>query len=157
MLTFVIVKTDARFNAFVSINVYIFQVLQRKTEEAAMATKRLKELLEARKTSSRETSGLIFLYRQTMLIFINLIFSPAWDIKKSGVAYQTIRIVMCFLNVSNRKDCPLMNCRVVSLIYCSVNFLINFHLSVTMNGSGTNGQVMSSPSFSSICFNIMWS
>ncbi|KAL2654964.1 hypothetical protein AAZV13_04G038500 [Glycine max] len=30
-------------------------VLQRKTEEAAMATKRLKELLEARKTSSRET------------------------------------------------------------------------------------------------------
>ncbi|AES73335.2 kinesin-like protein KIN-4A [Medicago truncatula] len=31
-------------------------VLQRKTEEAAMATKRLKELLEARKTSSRDTS-----------------------------------------------------------------------------------------------------
>ncbi|BAT77869.1 hypothetical protein VIGAN_02047300 [Vigna angularis var. angularis] len=31
-------------------------VLQRKTEEAAMATKRLKELLEARKTSGRETS-----------------------------------------------------------------------------------------------------
>ncbi|XP_012571648.1 kinesin-like protein KIN-4A [Cicer arietinum] len=30
-------------------------VLQRKTEEAAMATKRLKELLEARKTSSRDT------------------------------------------------------------------------------------------------------
>jgi len=69
MLTFVIVKSNARFNAFVSINVYIFQVLQRKTEEAAMATKRLKELLEARKTSSRETSGVIFLYGQTMLIF----------------------------------------------------------------------------------------
>ncbi|CAJ1973418.1 unnamed protein product [Sphenostylis stenocarpa] len=34
----------------------LLQVLQRKTEEAAMATKRLKELLEARKTSSRETS-----------------------------------------------------------------------------------------------------
>ncbi|KAG5030727.1 hypothetical protein JHK85_014709 [Glycine max] len=33
----------------------LLQVLQRKTEEAAMATKRLKELLEARKTSSRET------------------------------------------------------------------------------------------------------
>ncbi|MED6109031.1 Kinesin-like protein KIN-4A [Stylosanthes scabra] len=31
-------------------------VLQRKTEEAAMATKRLKELLEARKASSRDTS-----------------------------------------------------------------------------------------------------
>ncbi|KAK7383166.1 hypothetical protein VNO78_28838 [Psophocarpus tetragonolobus] len=31
-------------------------VLQRKTEEAAMATKRLKELLEARKSSSRDTS-----------------------------------------------------------------------------------------------------
>ncbi|CAK8568310.1 unnamed protein product [Lathyrus sativus] len=30
-------------------------VLQRKTEEAAMATKRLKELLEARKTSTRDT------------------------------------------------------------------------------------------------------
>ncbi|KAF2531201.1 hypothetical protein F2Q70_00032071 [Brassica cretica] len=33
------------------------QVLQRKTEEAAMATKRLKELLEARKSSPREHSG----------------------------------------------------------------------------------------------------
>lgn len=33
-----------------------FQVLQRKTEEASMATKRLKELLESRKTS-RETSS----------------------------------------------------------------------------------------------------
>ncbi|XP_051150955.1 kinesin-like protein KIN-4A isoform X2 [Andrographis paniculata] len=32
-------------------------VLQRKTEEAAMATKRLKELLEARKSSTRENSG----------------------------------------------------------------------------------------------------
>jgi hypothetical protein len=33
------------------------QVLQRKTEEASMATKRLKELLESRKASSRETFG----------------------------------------------------------------------------------------------------
>ncbi|KAL6317774.1 hypothetical protein AAG906_030528 [Vitis piasezkii] len=33
-------------------------VLQRKTEEAAMATKRLKELLEARKSSARENSGI---------------------------------------------------------------------------------------------------
>lgn len=39
--------------------VIIIQVLQRKTEEAAMATKRLKELLEARKTSSRDTLGMI--------------------------------------------------------------------------------------------------
>ncbi|KAJ3693290.1 hypothetical protein LUZ60_008770 [Juncus effusus] len=33
-------------------------VLQRKTEEAAMATKKLKELLEARKLSTRENSGI---------------------------------------------------------------------------------------------------
>ncbi|KAL1817747.1 kinesin-like protein KIN-4A [Daucus carota subsp. sativus] len=33
-------------------------VLQRKTEEAAMATKRLKELLEARKSSTRDTSAI---------------------------------------------------------------------------------------------------
>ncbi|KAK9005612.1 hypothetical protein V6N11_043038 [Hibiscus sabdariffa] len=35
----------------------VLQVLQRKTEEAAMATKRLKELLESRKASSREASS----------------------------------------------------------------------------------------------------
>lgn len=39
--------------------IIFIQVLQRKTEEAAMATKRLKELLEARKTSSRDTFGMI--------------------------------------------------------------------------------------------------
>ena len=33
------------------------QVLQRKTEEASMATKRLKELLESRKAASREGFG----------------------------------------------------------------------------------------------------
>ena len=38
------------------------QVLQRKTEEAAMATKRLKELLEARKSSARENSGMRYLF-----------------------------------------------------------------------------------------------
>lgn len=38
---------------------YHSQVLQRKTEEAAMATKRLKELLEARKSSPREHAGMI--------------------------------------------------------------------------------------------------
>ncbi|KAL2947109.1 hypothetical protein AAZX31_20G052200 [Glycine max] len=32
-------------------------VLQRKTEEASLATKRLKELLESRKASSRETKA----------------------------------------------------------------------------------------------------
>ncbi|KAL0438842.1 UNVERIFIED_CONTAM: Kinesin-like protein KIN-4A [Sesamum latifolium] len=37
----------------------LLQVLQRKTEEAAMATKRLKELLEARKTSARENSATV--------------------------------------------------------------------------------------------------
>ncbi|XP_028228820.1 protein C2-DOMAIN ABA-RELATED 11-like isoform X3 [Glycine soja] len=37
------------------------QVLQRKTEEAAMATKRLKELLEAHKSSS-ETLQVWFLF-----------------------------------------------------------------------------------------------
>ncbi|KAE8731288.1 P-loop containing nucleoside triphosphate hydrolases superfamily protein isoform 2 [Hibiscus syriacus] len=35
----------------------VLQVLQRKTEEAAMATKRLKELLESRKASSRDFSS----------------------------------------------------------------------------------------------------
>jgi len=34
-------------------------VLQRKTEEAAMATKRLKELLEARKTPTRDNSSIL--------------------------------------------------------------------------------------------------
>lgn len=41
---------------------FLFQVLQRKTEEAAMATKRLKELLEARKSSTRDNSGICFSY-----------------------------------------------------------------------------------------------
>ncbi|WOL04667.1 kinesin-like protein KIN-4A isoform X4 [Canna indica] len=35
----------------------LLQVLQRKSEEAAMATKKLKELLETRKTSAQEHSG----------------------------------------------------------------------------------------------------
>lgn len=35
----------------------LIKVLQRKTEEASMATRRLKELLEAKKASSREVSG----------------------------------------------------------------------------------------------------
>uniref|UniRef100_A0A6N2M046 Kinesin-like protein n=1 Tax=Salix viminalis TaxID=40686 RepID=A0A6N2M046_SALVM len=36
----------------------LLQVLQRKTEEAAVATKRLKELLEARKSSARDNSAI---------------------------------------------------------------------------------------------------
>ncbi|EHA8590245.1 Kinesin-like protein KIN-4A [Cocos nucifera] len=36
----------------------LLQVLQRKTEEAAMATKKLKELLEARKSSARDNSAM---------------------------------------------------------------------------------------------------
>ena len=40
-----------------SFSYFSCQVLQRKTEEASLATKRLKELLESRKSSSRETSG----------------------------------------------------------------------------------------------------
>lgn len=43
------------------------QVLQRKTEEAAMATKRLKELLESRKSSPRENSGKLFTFSFTLL------------------------------------------------------------------------------------------
>ncbi|OEL32324.1 Kinesin-like protein KIN-4A [Dichanthelium oligosanthes] len=37
--------------------ILFYEVLQRKTEEAAMATKRLKEILEARKSSARDNSG----------------------------------------------------------------------------------------------------
>ncbi|RWW24028.1 hypothetical protein GW17_00011704 [Ensete ventricosum] len=36
-------------------------VLQRKTEEAAMATKKLKELLETQKSSARDNSGMLLL------------------------------------------------------------------------------------------------
>ncbi|MQL87255.1 hypothetical protein Taro_019809 [Colocasia esculenta] len=39
-------------------SVDLFKVLQRKTEEASLATKRLKELLEAKKVSSRDNSGM---------------------------------------------------------------------------------------------------
>ncbi|KAL8464405.1 hypothetical protein ACS0TY_034074 [Phlomoides rotata] len=54
-------------------------VLQRKTEEAAMATKRLKELLEARKSSGRENSGRYFCWLTYYFIitisFLHLPFS----------------------------------------------------------------------------------
>lgn len=60
------------FSCDLSSNVHLFQVLQRKTEEAAMATKRLKELLEARKSNGRENSG-IFLFK-VYYDFANLYF-----------------------------------------------------------------------------------
>jgi hypothetical protein len=47
------------------------QVLQRKTEEAAMATKRLKELLEARKSSGRDNSGISLRIATIFRIIIN--------------------------------------------------------------------------------------
>lgn len=47
------------------------QVLQRKTEEAAMATKRLKELLEARKSSGRDNSGISLRIATIFCIIIN--------------------------------------------------------------------------------------
>lgn len=47
------------------------QVLQRKTEEAAMATKRLKELLEARKSSPREHSGVVNNSTLQMILIVN--------------------------------------------------------------------------------------
>lgn len=55
-------KKEGRRNEFemhklLALNQRQKMVLQRKTEEAAMATKRLKELLESRKASSRETYG----------------------------------------------------------------------------------------------------
>jgi len=59
-LTFVVIKTDTFHNEWLYLTTeYFLQVLQRKTEEAAMATKRLKELLEARKSSSRDSLGMI--------------------------------------------------------------------------------------------------
>ena len=54
-----VVEADSWCNSF-------FQVLQRKTEEAAMATKRLKELLEARKSSARDNSGMMNESRDTL-------------------------------------------------------------------------------------------
>lgn len=47
--------------------VLFYQVLQRKTEEAAMATKRLKDLLEGRRSSARETSGKFFFFELVCL------------------------------------------------------------------------------------------
>ncbi|XP_077216302.1 P-loop containing nucleoside triphosphate hydrolases superfamily protein [Tasmannia lanceolata] len=51
-------RNEYEMHKLLALNQRQKMVLQRKTEEASMATKRLKELLEARKASSRETSGI---------------------------------------------------------------------------------------------------
>ncbi|XP_042498048.1 kinesin-like protein KIN-4C isoform X2 [Macadamia integrifolia] len=50
-------RNEYEMHKLLALNQRQKMVVQRKTEEAAMATKRLKELLETRKASSRETSG----------------------------------------------------------------------------------------------------
>ncbi|CAM8983309.1 unnamed protein product [Rhodiola kirilowii] len=50
-------RNEYEMHKLLALNQRQKMVLQRKTEEAAMATKRLKELLEARKTSSRAGNG----------------------------------------------------------------------------------------------------
>ncbi|XP_042507480.1 kinesin-like protein KIN-4C isoform X2 [Macadamia integrifolia] len=50
-------RNEYEMHKLLSLNQRQKMVLQRKTEEAAMATKRLKELLETRKAASRETLG----------------------------------------------------------------------------------------------------
>ncbi|WCJ42628.1 Kinesin-like protein KIN-4C [Euphorbia peplus] len=50
-------RNEYEMHKLLALNQRQKMVLQRKTEEATMATKRLKELLESRKVSSRETSG----------------------------------------------------------------------------------------------------
>ncbi|KAK2430062.1 hypothetical protein P8452_43525 [Trifolium repens] len=48
-------KNEYEMHKLLALNQRTKMVLQRKTEEASLATKRLKELLESRKTASRET------------------------------------------------------------------------------------------------------
>ncbi|XP_029126715.1 kinesin-like protein KIN-4C [Cajanus cajan] len=50
-------KNEHEMHKLLALNQRQKMVLQRKTEEASLATKRLKELLESRKASSRETMG----------------------------------------------------------------------------------------------------
>lgn len=90
--TSVVIMANTCHNKLLNlITEYFLQVLQRKTEEAAMATKKLKELLEARKSSSRDTSGMIclvdnkfFRLRQEMSIFSNWHTLLLRDMGKSG-------------------------------------------------------------------------
>ncbi|XP_058069337.1 kinesin-like protein KIN-4C isoform X2 [Magnolia sinica] len=51
-------RNEYEMHKLLALNQRQKMVLQRKTEEASMATKRLKELLESRKASSRENSGI---------------------------------------------------------------------------------------------------
>ncbi|KAL0392076.1 UNVERIFIED_CONTAM: Kinesin-like protein KIN-4A [Sesamum radiatum] len=68
-------------------------VLQRKTEEAAMATKRLKELLEARKSSTRENSvnsngnGINGRYTLAQDICLSILFEQPY--KPNSFNFQT--------------------------------------------------------------------
>ncbi|KAK7410465.1 hypothetical protein VNO78_01265 [Psophocarpus tetragonolobus] len=50
-------RNEYEMHKLLALNQKQKMVLQRKTEEASLATKRLKELLESRKASSRETMG----------------------------------------------------------------------------------------------------
>ncbi|XP_062164836.1 kinesin-like protein KIN-4C [Alnus glutinosa] len=50
-------RNEYEMHKLLALNQRQKMVLQRKTEEASLATKRLKELLESKKCSSRETSG----------------------------------------------------------------------------------------------------
>ncbi|CAK9163619.1 unnamed protein product [Ilex paraguariensis] len=50
-------RNEYEMHKLLALNQRQKMVLQRKTEEASMASKRLKELLESRKSSSREASG----------------------------------------------------------------------------------------------------
>ncbi|CAK8568183.1 unnamed protein product [Lathyrus sativus] len=51
-------RNEYEMHKLLALNQRQKMVLQRKTEEASLATKRLKELLESRRASSRETMGL---------------------------------------------------------------------------------------------------
>ena len=55
---------------------WLIKVLQRKTEEATMATKRLRELLEAKKASSREMFGKENNYK----FLVNNVLVPKFDL-----------------------------------------------------------------------------
>lgn len=68
------------------------QVLQRKTEEASMATKRLKELLESRKASSRgfgmESSTSFFSFFLFYLYISLLTFFPFLQVMEITMALE---------------------------------------------------------------------
>nr|CAN79643.1 hypothetical protein VITISV_027461 [Vitis vinifera] len=64
-------------------------VLQRKTEEAAVATKRLKELLEARKSSARDNSA---------------VSNHQLDFKQVGFGYSNKKLVSVFSNLIKQNN-----------------------------------------------------